>query len=114
MEFDGVVITDDMTMGAIADNYDIGDAAVQSIMAGTDIILVCHDYEKQVKIIESLKSAVADGTIPETTIDEHVYRILKLKQKYKLSNENIETVDVEEINSKIRDILYRYLKQRRY
>ena len=62
MEFDGVVITDDMTMGAATDNYDIGDAAIKSVMAGTDIVLVCHGDENQGKGDTSLKSAVAGDT----------------------------------------------------
>lgn len=108
MKFDKVVITDDMTMGAITENFDIGDAAVESIMAGADIILVCHDHEKQVKVLEALKQAAVDGTIPEDELDMHIYRILKLKQKYNLNDEKIESVDVEKINEKIRNILDRY------
>ncbi len=105
MKFDKVVITDDMTMGAITENFDIGDAAVKSIMAGADIILVCHDHEKQVKVLEALKQAAVDGIITEDELDMHIYRILKLKQKYNLNDEKIESVDVEKINEKIRDIL---------
>ena len=55
MEFDGVVITDDMTMGAIIENYDIGEASVKSINAGADIILVCHGYENELNVINSIK-----------------------------------------------------------
>ncbi|MDD4568598.1 MAG: beta-N-acetylhexosaminidase [Tepidanaerobacteraceae bacterium] len=110
IKFDGIIITDDMTMGAITKNYDIGNAAVKSVMAGTDIILVCHGYENQVKVIEALKSAVADGAVSEAILDEHVYRILKLKQTCGLNNEKIESVDVKGINSKIKDILNRYLR----
>lgn len=72
MEFDGVVITDDMTMGAIVENYDIGEAAVKSVLAGADIILVCHDNEKQIKVLEALKQAATHGAIPESSLDEHV------------------------------------------
>lgn len=43
LNFKGVVITDDMTMGAIVKNYNIGEAAVKSLNVGTDIILVCHN-----------------------------------------------------------------------
>jgi len=44
LAFDGVVITDDMTMGAITKNYNIGEASIKSINAGADVILVAHDY----------------------------------------------------------------------
>ena len=109
MKFDGIVITDDMTMGAITENYDIGDAAVKSVLAGTDIVLVCHGYENQMKVIESLKLAVSNDIITEETLNDHVYRVLKLKQKYKLNDENIETVDIEGINRKINELLTKYM-----
>ncbi len=99
-----------MTMGAITENYDIGDAAVKSVRAGADIVLICHDNEKQVTVLEALKEAVADGVISQESLDEHVYRILKLKQKYNLNDEKIESVDVKGINEKIGEALSRYLK----
>ena len=43
--YNGVVVTDDMDMGALANHYTFGDMAVQSILAGSDILLVCHEYE---------------------------------------------------------------------
>ena len=42
--FDGVVMTDDMTMKAITNHYAIGQATVDSIKAGSDIILIAHEY----------------------------------------------------------------------
>jgi len=108
MKFDGLVITDDMTMGAIVENFDIGEAAVKSLQAGADIILVCHDHQKQIKVLEALKQAAADGALDEGLLDQHVYRVLRLKQKYDLRDEAIEGVDVEAINEKIRGLLDKY------
>ncbi|HBG38776.1 MAG TPA: beta-N-acetylhexosaminidase, partial [Clostridiaceae bacterium] len=85
LNFNGVVITDDMTMGAIMKNYNIGEAALKSINAGSDIILVCHGYNNEVEIINALKKAAEDGILTEERIDESVYRVLKLKQKYDLN-----------------------------
>ncbi len=82
LSFDGVVITDDLTMGAIMKHYDIGEAAVQSIKAGSDILLVAHDYTKVVQVIERIKEAVRDGEISEERINESVNRITKLKEEY--------------------------------
>ena len=110
MKFDGIVITDDMTMGAITENYDIGDAAVKSVASGVDIVLICHDNEKQVKVLEALKQAVADGVISEDSLDDHIYRILELKKKYTKNNEQIESVDVKGMNEKTGDVLNKYLK----
>ena len=99
-----MVITDDMTMGAITNNYTISDSAIKSINAGTDIILVCHGYNNQTAIITSLKEAVKNGTITEDRINESVYRILKLKEKYKINNNIVDNVDIDKINSEIKNI----------
>lgn len=104
--FDGVVITDDMTMGAITQNYSIENAAINSINAGTDIILVCHQYKNIKSTIEAIKKAVnVNKTISEERINESVYRILKLKEKYNLSGKLIEIPDISSINNDISNII---------
>lgn len=111
LQFGGVIITDDLTMGAITQTYDIGKAAVLSIQAGSDIILVCHDYDKQVEVLQSLKQAVSDGTIPIQTIDDSVYRILALKKKYNLSDTPImKSFDADSMNADIHAVLAPYFK----
>ncbi len=87
LKFSGVVITDDMTMGAIIKYYDIGDASVKSINAGSDIILVCHGYNNELKVINSLKAAVSSNVIKESRLNESVYRVLKLKEKFNINND---------------------------
>src|SRR5690606_18865446 len=93
--FDGVVITDDMTMRAIEKNYSIGYAALESIKAGADIILVGHNYENAITVFNSIKTGIDTGAISIDRIDESVYRILKLKQKYKLQDDVINNIDLE-------------------
>jgi beta-N-acetylhexosaminidase len=109
MNFDGVVITDDMTMGAIMKNYDLAAAAVQAVKAGNDIVLVAHKYENALATMKSLNEAVQAGEITEQRIDQSVYRILKLKQSYKLKDNRIQSVDIEKINQRITDTLDKYM-----
>lgn len=87
--YDGVVITDDLTMGAVAKSYGIPNAAVASVQAGTDILLVAHGYDTTKKVYDKLLQSVRDGSIKESRIDESVRRILTLKQKYNLSDEPV-------------------------
>lgn len=103
--FDGMVITDDMTMGAIMENYDITDASIQSVKAGCDIVLVCHGYENIVSVLEALKEAVEKNEIPEKKIDQSVYRILTIKSKYGLEDNRIEDIDIEQINREMENVL---------
>ncbi|MDI6618358.1 MAG: beta-N-acetylhexosaminidase [Clostridiales bacterium] len=105
LKYTGVIITDDMTMGAITKNYDIRSAAVKSVNAGCDIILVCHGHDNEVAVITALKSAVSKGTISKARVDESVYRILSLKRKYNINDNLIGSVDVKKINGEINALL---------
>ena len=77
--YNGVVITDSMAMGAIANKYSSADAAVKSILAGADIVLMPQDYKSA---FEGVRKAVEDGIISRERLDESVLRILNLKQRY--------------------------------
>ena len=54
MGFDGVVITDDMEMGAITSRWGVGEAAVLAVEAGCDAILVCANRERQEEAVQAL------------------------------------------------------------
>ncbi|WP_431801520.1 beta-N-acetylhexosaminidase [Halobacillus andaensis] len=103
--FDGVVITDDLTMGAITDHYNVADAAVETVKAGGDLLLVAHDPDLVVTVFDELKAAVENGEISEDRIDESVERITHLKEKYQLSNEKTPAPDFQPINEKVEEIL---------
>ena len=77
--FSGVVITDDLEMGAIKNHTDLASLGVQMILAGGDIALVCHNYESQQIVYHSILAAVHSGEISEQRINESVRRILRMK-----------------------------------
>jgi beta-N-acetylhexosaminidase len=52
--FDGMLISDDLEMRAIAAHWSSGDAAVQALAAGCDAVLVCHSFDQQEVVLESL------------------------------------------------------------
>lgn len=104
--FNGVVITDDMTMGAISDNYGIEEASVRSLHAGSDIILIAHGYETEKKVYDTLLHSVKSNLISESRIDESVYRILALKRKYQLSDDPVTIPSsIDSLNDDIRQWL---------
>lgn len=80
--FAGVVVTDDLDMRAIADHHGIGEAAVQAILAGADILLICKDRDRAVTAMEAVRKAVEDGTIPPDRLEASVGRIMTLKQTF--------------------------------
>lgn len=75
--FTGVIITDALSMGAIRQAYTSSEACVRCIQAGADILLMPYDY---FEAFDGVVQAVEDGLIPESRIDESVYRILTLKR----------------------------------
>lgn len=98
LKYDGVIFTDDLTMGAILENYDIGEAAVKSIKAGSDVLVVCHGYDNVIKVFNSLKKSVQNGDLTEARINRSLARILSLKNKYQISDKIISDVDVAQAN----------------
>ena len=76
MGFAGVIVTDDLAMGAITETYGVGEAAVLAILAGNDL-LCSTDYALQ---YGAVLEAAKEGRIQEETIDAAVLRILRWKQ----------------------------------
>lgn len=77
--YKGIIITDDMEMGAVANHNDFRSIGVNAVKAGADIVLVCHEYEHQQKVYLGLLDAVNSGEISQERIDESVKRIIKVK-----------------------------------
>ncbi len=82
--FNGLVVTDDLEMGAIVNNYGIGDACVRAIAAGVDMLAICSDPGAIREGYRSLLRAVNAGLIDLDRIHLSLERVAKLKGR--LSN----------------------------
>ena len=82
LQFNGLIISDDLEMSAIIDHSDIHEAAIIAIEAGTDHLLICHDEERQTSAMDAVYKAVTDGRIAESRIDESLDRIIRCKMQY--------------------------------
>ncbi|WP_029542446.1 glycoside hydrolase family 3 protein [Selenomonas sp. AB3002] len=82
--YEGLIITDDLGMGAIIKQYTFGEAAVKAFQAGSDLILVCHDYGHAEEAYMGILNAVKEGKISEKRVDESVRRIIKAKFRHGL------------------------------
>lgn len=78
LKFNGIIITDSQAMGAITNKYTSDEAAIKSIQAGVDIVLMPYDLRIAV---DGVEKAVKSGKIKEERIDESVVRILEKKQE---------------------------------
>lgn len=79
--FQGLIFTDCMQMKAISDNFGTAHAAVMTVRAGADCLLVCHTLEMQIQAIEGLWAAVERGEISEERINQSVRRLLAAKER---------------------------------
>lgn len=76
MGYDGVILTDDLSMQAITDRYGAGEAAVLALQAGNDL-LCSTDYAEQ---YTAVLGALLDGRVDFDSLNASVMRVLKWKQ----------------------------------
>jgi beta-N-acetylhexosaminidase len=87
--YTGLVVTDDLEMGAVSKYFTYQDLGYEAIKAGADVLLVCHTLENQDQVYKGVLNAVQSGNLSEDQINEAVERILK----YKLTNTYSTQVD---------------------
>ena len=95
--FSGVILSDDLEMNAIAEHSSMGDAAVRSIQAGIDLILICHQKSRQAKAIEAIEQAVAAGDISMNRLDASLARISTLKQHFLIPYASVDYHHISQI-----------------
>ncbi|MFQ5897197.1 MAG: beta-N-acetylhexosaminidase [Candidatus Methylomirabilia bacterium] len=85
--FTGVIVSDDLEMGAIGELSGIGEAAVRAARAGHDLLLVCHTESAQREARGTLLEAYRAKHLPLSELEASVERIQKLKAKRTLRSE---------------------------
>lgn len=80
MKFEGLIVTDDLEMGAITEAYGIADAAGRSFAAGADILLICHRLEQQQAAARTIMKLVEQNSFYQKRLDESVARIEQKKK----------------------------------
>lgn len=76
MGYEGLIITDSLSMGAISQNYNSADAAVLAVQAGNDLLLCPADFSSA---RQGIIEAVQNGSISVERVNESAERILRLK-----------------------------------
>lgn len=89
MGYDGVIISDDMQMGAISKYYDFEPAVQAAVLAGVDIIAMANNirFSRNVakRAVNAIRDLVETGKISEARIDQSYRRIMALKLRIRLS-----------------------------
>ena len=99
MGFEGLVITDDLEMGAIKKNWGVAEGAVASFEAGADILLICEDQKSVHESFEKLKKKVINGEIGPGRLQQSLTRITAAKAAFLTK---IKPVSLEKITSYFR------------
>lgn len=68
LAFDGIILADDLGMGAIAQHYKIGESVVKTLQAGTDVAMLCHDWTAVAPALEAVAEAFS-GTEQQGKLD---------------------------------------------
>ena len=87
--FKGIVVCDDLSMGAISQNYGLAEAAVKMVEAGCDLIIISNNvssYDETLpyQIESAILRAVKSGTIATTSIETSYNKIIKLKNDFEI------------------------------
>lgn len=82
--FSGVVITDDLEMGAVANHAPYRELGKRAVQAGADMVLICHEYAHETEVYLGLLDAVKSGEISEERVNESVRRIVRMKLPHAL------------------------------
>jgi beta-N-acetylhexosaminidase len=82
MGYEGVIITDGMDMHAIAHRYSAGQAAVNALVAGADMVMAIGSRETQEETLEAIAAAIADGRLTMQAVQARLERLDKLAQAH--------------------------------
>jgi len=83
LNYQGVILSDDLEMKAVAGSYTVPDAAVRAIAAGCDGVLICSgDHDTQAAALEALVHAVEDQRISFSRVEDALKRQQRAKERF--------------------------------
>lgn len=78
LDFQGLLLTDDLEMGGITGHGSLGEAAVKAILAGHDLLLICYRAQKVKEALDALEKAWSQGVLNTGKLDLSLSRIARL------------------------------------
>ena len=82
MGFNGLIISDDLEMGAIKEGWGVAEGAVSSFEAGADILLICKDQKMVLEAIKMLREKLNRGELGVNRLQQSLDRITKAKSGF--------------------------------
>ncbi|VBB42631.1 Glycosyl hydrolase family 3 N-terminal domain protein [uncultured Desulfatiglans sp.] len=82
MGFEGLIITDDLEMGAITGSWGVDAAAERAFAAGADILLICRNQQRVIQAIDAVQAALLEGRLSMERLHASNRRIEAAKERY--------------------------------
>jgi beta-N-acetylhexosaminidase len=87
--FEGMIITDDLEMGAIEKHWGVAEGAAASLAAGADVLLICRDQDKVLESLDRVKTLLLQGEIPLERLLDAARRVGEAKARFLITHRNI-------------------------
>jgi beta-N-acetylhexosaminidase len=94
LRFDGVILADDLGMGAIAKRYGPGESVVKTLVAGSDIAMLCHDSTVVPEAINAVAQSMRDGRFEPAHWSASSTRIARLRERLRVASRHLPPLDV--------------------
>jgi beta-N-acetylhexosaminidase len=83
LKYEGVILSDDLEMKAVAAEYEVPSAAVLAIQAGCDGVLICSgDHDTQAAALEAIIHAIEDERVPMARVEDAMLRQRRAKERF--------------------------------
>lgn len=107
--YEGVVIADDLTSTAVDIQYGIKSSARRAILAGCDLMII-KDIRKIKGVLEDISKQIKQGNLDPQEINVRVQKILDLKEKFNLKDEEITEIEVKSLNEQVESLIEKVRK----
>lgn len=94
MNYDGLIVTDDLGMKAMTKYYSPQQTSVRALQAGADILLYCNDFDLPPKGISAVQAALASGELDAAAIEKSIQRVHRFKQIYLANSQPFDRSDL--------------------
>lgn len=103
-DYKGVVISDDLLTPCVDIQYGIKSSSRRAILAGCDLMII-SDPRKVKGVLEDVAKQIKNGALLPQEIDLRVQKILDLKEKFNLKDEEIAEIDIKKLNDEIEELI---------
>ena len=108
-KYEGVIIADNLSSTSVDIQYGIKTSARKAILAGNDLMII-KDSRKVKQVLEDIEHQISKGNLTPQAIDLRVQKILDLKAKFNLKDEEINEIEIKKINDEIEALIERIRK----